>query len=140
MIPRSSKISSVRGWRPLPRDPSKGVAAASIKRNEMLRRARSIASVNPVGPAPTIITVVSYIVRKIVIVQCTKVNLVVQCTKVNLVVQCTNAEAKTTVNPREDRPGGARHRRQGRLRSGIDAPCGARAQSRDDEPLLLREG
>src|SRR5215510_11804265 len=116
---------------PLPRDPSKGVAAASIKRNGILRRARSIASVNPVGPAPTIIAAVSYTIRKIVIVR---------CTKVNIVVQCTNAEAKTTINSPEDRHGRARHRRQGRLRSGVDAPCGARAQSRDDEPLLLRGG
>src|SRR5215470_1842866 len=114
---------------PLPRDPSKGVAAASIKRNGILRRARSIASVNPVGPAPTINTVVSYTIRKIVIVQ---------RTKGNIVGQCIYAEAKTTVKPREDRHGRSRHRRQRRLRGGVNAPCGARAQSRDDESLSLR--
>ena len=50
-----------------------GAAAASIRRNEIPRRARSSASVNPVGPAPTINTVVSYIVRIYLMVQCTNV-------------------------------------------------------------------
>src|SRR5271165_563117 len=48
---------------PLPRDPSNGVRSASISRDEIPRRARSSASVRPVGPAPTINTLVSYIVR-----------------------------------------------------------------------------
>src|ERR1700693_3610764 len=106
---------------PLPRDPSKGIVAASIKRHEILRRVRSSASVNPVGPAPTINTLCSYIVRKIKI------------------VRCTNVKAKITVNPPKDRHRRTRHRRQGGLRGGVDAPRGARAQSRNDEPLLLRE-
>src|SRR5580692_2181493 len=106
---------------PLPREPSKGVFAASIKRNAILRRARSSASVKPVGPAPTINICFSYIVRQIIM------------------VLCTNVKTKITVDSRENRHRRTRHRRQGGVRGGLDAPRGARAQSRNDEPLLLRE-
>ena len=83
ITPRSSKISSVRGWMPLPRDPSKGVAAGLDQTKGIPRRARSMARVKPVGPAPAINTVVSYIVRYIVM------------------VQCTNVKTKIAVDPRE---------------------------------------
>ena len=36
MTPRSSRISRVRGWMPLPREPKKGVSAASIRWNAIL--------------------------------------------------------------------------------------------------------
>ena len=55
-MPRSSNTSSVRGWRPLPRDPRCGPPAASIRRNGTPRRASSQASIRPVGPAPAIST------------------------------------------------------------------------------------
>jgi hypothetical protein len=41
---------------PLPRDPVNGVSAASIKRQGIFRRKRSMARVNLDGPAPTINT------------------------------------------------------------------------------------
>src|SRR5271156_1356411 len=56
MTPRSSNTSWLRGCIPLPRDPANGLGSLSIKRNATLRRAKSIASVNPAAPAPAIRT------------------------------------------------------------------------------------
>jgi hypothetical protein len=42
----------VRGCRPSPREPVNGVVACSTIRTAMPRRARSTASVRPVGPVP----------------------------------------------------------------------------------------
>src|SRR5215469_7120826 len=74
MTPRSWKTSSVRGWIPFPREPAKGVLAVSTRRKAIDRRASSMANVRPVGPAPTMRTSVSYIVRITLIVHCTNVN------------------------------------------------------------------
>src|SRR5262245_54987135 len=55
-MPRSSKISWVRGCTPLPRDPRKGLSSFSMSRKDMFRRANSMASVRPAAPAPQIKT------------------------------------------------------------------------------------
>src|SRR5271170_1911850 len=106
---------------PLPREPVKGVSAASIKRQWIFRRRRSRARISPVGPAPAINTVGSYIVRKYIM------------------VQRTNVKRKSTTQPRSDWCRGTRYRRRRRISGGFDAPRGQGAQRRDDEPLLLRQ-
>ncbi len=55
-MPRSWKISSVRGCRPLARDAGEGPGAWSTMRTATPRRARSMARTRPLGPAPAIST------------------------------------------------------------------------------------
>ena len=49
-------LSSVRGGSPSPREPIANRSALSTMRRSIPRRASSMASVSPVGPAPTIST------------------------------------------------------------------------------------
>ena len=56
-IPMRRKTSTVRAWVPIAREVgSAAPGSRSIRRNGMLRRASSMASVSPVGPAPTMRT------------------------------------------------------------------------------------
>lgn len=55
-MPRSARISRLRGLSVLPREPSAWAAARSRTRTATPCRASPQASVSPVGPAPTITT------------------------------------------------------------------------------------
>src|SRR5215469_13723913 len=120
MTPRSWKTSSVRGWIPFPREPAKGVLAASTRRKAIDRRASSIANVRPVGPAPTMRTFVSYIVR------------------ITLIVHCTNVKSPATEQGRDCRCCPCDRGCRG-ICGGVNATSRTGTWRRNDESLLLCE-